>query len=78
MDPENGRLRTITPVEAERLNGFPDGWTDTGMSIRWRYFCMGNALVVGLIERMGENLIRLLANNVVGSRGLDEKVRQGV
>lgn len=78
MDPENDRLRTITPIEAERLNGFPDGWTDTGMSIRWRYFCMGNALVVGLIERIGENLIKLLAKNAVSSRGLDEKIRQGV
>lgn len=48
----DGRRRFLTPLECERLNGFPDNWTST-MSDRMRYFCMGNALVVGLIERMG-------------------------
>lgn len=48
----NGRKRFLTPVECERLNGFPDGWTE-GMADRMRFFCMGNALVVDLIERMG-------------------------
>ncbi|MBR4226300.1 MAG: DNA (cytosine-5-)-methyltransferase [Candidatus Methanomethylophilaceae archaeon] len=55
-DPETGRYRTITPVECERLNGFPDGWTDTGMTERQRYFTMGNALVVQLVERMAKTL----------------------
>ncbi len=55
-DPQTGRMRILTPVECERLNGFPDGWTDTGMSQRQRYFTMGNALVVQLIERMGRRL----------------------
>ncbi|MCU5694743.1 DNA (cytosine-5-)-methyltransferase [Bacillus cereus] len=48
--------RFLTPVECERLNGFPDNWTNTGMSDRMRYFCMGNALVVGLIERMARRI----------------------
>ena len=52
-DPLTGRLRTLTPVECERLNGFPDGWTDTGMPERMRYFCMGNALVVPIVTRIG-------------------------
>src|SRR5699024_1358073 len=39
---QEGKRRIITPVEAERLNGFPDNWTDT-MPERARYFCMGNA-----------------------------------
>lgn len=65
-DPENSKLRTITPIEAERLNGFPDGWTNTGMPIRWRYFCMGNALVVGLIERMGKSLFELVDSKIEG------------
>ncbi len=30
------------------LQGFPKGWTDTGMSDGRRAFCMGNALVVGI------------------------------
>lgn len=55
-DPSNGKLRVLTPSECERLNGFPDGWTE-GMPDRWRYFTMGNALVVGLAERMGRELI---------------------
>ncbi|NFI38008.1 DNA (cytosine-5-)-methyltransferase [Clostridium botulinum] len=53
------RLRVLTPVECERLNGFDDNWTNTGMSLKFRYFCMGNALVVGLIERMGGTLNRI-------------------
>lgn len=48
----DGKKRFLTPVECERLNGFPDNWT-SGMNDRMRYFCMGNALVVDLIERMG-------------------------
>lgn len=55
-DPRTKRLRTLTPVEVERLNGFEADWTDTGMPISKRYFCMGNALVVGIIERMGRHL----------------------
>ena len=59
-DPQTGRLRILTPVECERLNGFPDDWTDTGMSERQRYFTMGNALVVPLIERMGRRICEIL------------------
>jgi len=44
----SGRYRRLTPVEMERLNGFPDGWTE-GMSATRRAFCMGNALVVGVV-----------------------------
>lgn len=59
-DPGTFRLRTLTPVEAERLNGFDDDWTDTGMPIRARYFCMGNALVVPMITRMGRVLDEII------------------
>ena len=51
-DIKTGRLRTLTPLECERLNGFPDNWT-AGMPDKMRYFCMGNALVVPMITRMG-------------------------
>lgn len=54
----DGKYRTLTPVEAERLNGFPDNWTDT-MPERTRYFCMGNALVVPLITRMGDEIEKI-------------------
>lgn len=52
-DPATGKLRLLTPVEAERLQGFDDEWTNSGMPDRMRYFCMGNALVVPMITRMG-------------------------
>lgn len=55
-DPGTGRLRTLTPIEAERLQGFDDDWTNSGMPDRMRFFCMGNALVVPMITRMAKAL----------------------
>lgn len=55
-DVETNQLRLLTPVEAERIQGFDDNWTNTGMPEKFRYFCMGNALVVGLVEKMGKTL----------------------
>lgn len=55
-DPKNGKLRVLTPIEAERLQGFDDNWTSTGMSNRMRFFCMGNALVVPMVTRIGNVL----------------------
>ena len=55
-DPGIGKLRVLTPIEAERLQGFDDGWTDTDMPERMRYFCMGNSLVVPMVTRMGKVL----------------------
>ena len=61
-DPGTGRLRLLTPIEAERLQGFDDDWTNSGMPKRMRYFCMGNALVVPMISRMGAVLDRIVDN----------------
>ena len=61
-DPATKRLRIITPVEAERINGFDDNWTNTGMTEKFRYFCMGNALVVGLVAQMGESIKDIFNN----------------
>lgn len=52
----DGRLRRLTPMEVERLFGFPDEWTNTGMTESQRIFCMGNALVVGLVHRIGQSV----------------------
>jgi len=52
----HGRFRRLTPIELERLNGFPDDWTHTGMPDGRRAFMMGNALVVGLVEQVGAYL----------------------
>jgi DNA (cytosine-5)-methyltransferase 1 len=51
-----GKDRILTPEECEKLNGFEPGWTNTGMSERMRYFCMGNALVVDLVTIMGTRI----------------------
>ena len=59
-DPGVGRLRILTPVETERLQGFEDDWTATGMPDRMRYFCMGNALVVPMITRIGKVLDEII------------------
>ncbi|MBQ9763561.1 MAG: DNA (cytosine-5-)-methyltransferase [Phascolarctobacterium sp.] len=58
-DPQTKNLRLLTPVEAERLQGFEDDWTNTGMPEKFRYFCMGNALVVPMITRMGKTLDKI-------------------
>lgn len=55
-DPRTGRLRRLVPEELEELNGFPRGWTDTGMSDGKRAFMMGNALVVGVVARIGRGI----------------------
>ena len=52
-DPKDGRLRILTPIECERINQFPDNWTDSGMPEKRRYFMMGNALVCGIIKKIG-------------------------
>lgn len=54
LTPE-GRYRRLTPVELERLNMFPDGHT-AGVPDGWRAFFMGNALVTGVVERIGKAL----------------------
>jgi DNA (cytosine-5)-methyltransferase 1 len=61
--------RRLTPIELERLNGFPDNWTMTGanglvVSDARRAFFMGNALVVGLVVRIG----KVLADDLKSSR----------
>lgn len=56
LDPESKRYRILTPIECERLDEFPDDWTNTGMSDKRRYFIAGNALVTGLVKTMGERI----------------------
>lgn len=58
-DLHTDKIRFLTPMECEMLNGFPAGWTQGIMPERTRYFCMGNALVVGLIERMGKEILEI-------------------
>ena len=53
-DPISHRYRILTPIECERLDEFPDDWTNTGRSSKRRYFRMGNALVTGLVRDRGD------------------------
>lgn len=60
-------FRRLTPIELERLNGFPDNWTaqkDNGEKVPdgKRAFLMGNALVIGLVERVGRILAEEMRN----------------
>ena len=64
-DKVSGNLRTLTPVEAERIQMFPDNWTNIeskAMTERRRYFMMGNALVVGVVERLGKYLEEIVGD----------------
>lgn len=49
---ESGRYRRLVPIELERLNMFPDNHTSGASDLR-RAFLMGNALVTGIVERIG-------------------------
>ena len=48
-------VRRLTPVECERLQGFPDNWTE-GQADSHRYKQMGNAVTVNVIEWIGARL----------------------
>ncbi|MBU6214090.1 MAG: DNA (cytosine-5-)-methyltransferase [Actinomycetales bacterium] len=59
--------RRLTPMELERLNGFPDDWTrytadGKELGDARRAFFMGNALVVGLVEKVGKVLAAEMAS----------------
>lgn len=54
----DGRYRRLVPDELDQLQGFPKGWTNTGMSDGRRAFCMGNALVVGIPHLIGQEIAR--------------------
>ena len=55
----DGRYRRLVPDELDQLQGFPKGWTDTGMSDGRRAFCMGNALVTGIPHRIGKAMVEV-------------------
>jgi DNA (cytosine-5)-methyltransferase 1 len=57
-------LRRLTPLECERLQGFPDGWTEYGMrngnkvkiSDSHRFKMLGNAITTNVAEEIGKKL----------------------
>ena len=51
-----GAVRRLTPTECERLQGFPDGWTE-GQADSHRYKQMGNAVAVPVVEWIINRLV---------------------
>ena len=59
---EKSTIRRLTPIECERLQGFPDNWTQHGhegqeISDTQRYKMMGNAVSVPVVKAVGENIL---------------------
>ena len=50
------KIRRLTPTECERLQSFPDDWTE-GISDTQRYKCLGNAVTVNVIQAIMEKLL---------------------
>jgi len=57
MTKQLGGVRRLTPIECERLMGFPDSWTE-GVSDTQRYKCLGNGVVTKCVEAV---IARMLA-----------------
>ena len=53
---QGARIRRLTPLECERLQGFPDGWTE-GISDTQRYKCCGNAVTVNVVREIVKRLL---------------------
>ena len=66
-DKKTGRIRLLTPMEAERIQGFPTDHTKyclvkgevVEMPVNKRRFMMGNALVVNLVEQMEKQISQI-------------------
>ena len=55
------RIRKLTPLECERLQGFPDNWTQ-GVSDTRRYNQLGNAVTVSVVEAIAKKIFPLAVN----------------
>ena len=53
----SSRIRRLTPTECERLQGFPDGWTE-GVSDTQRYKCLGNAVTTNVVSEIAKRLLK--------------------
>lgn len=62
-------VRRLTPTECERLQSFPDGWTDVpGSSDSTRYRQLGNAVTVNVAEWLGKRLAEVEERRPSGGR----------
>jgi len=53
----NSNIRRLTPLECERLQGFPDRWTE-GISDTQRYKCLGNAVTTTVVCEIAKKLLK--------------------
>lgn len=62
-------IRRLTPTECERLQGFPDGWTEKGIdtngeevkiSDTQRYKVLGNAITTNVVKEIGCRIVKSL------------------
>jgi DNA (cytosine-5)-methyltransferase 1 len=58
---EPSTVRRLTPTECERLQGFPDGWTE-GQADSHRYKQMGNAVAVPVVEWVIQGIMEVMNN----------------
>lgn len=64
----DGRVRRFVPLECERLQGFPDDWTETGEKSKYklddldslRYHALGNAVTVPVAQWLAKRIKRYL------------------
>jgi DNA (cytosine-5)-methyltransferase 1 len=66
------RIRRLTPLECERLQGFPDNYTQ-GFSDTQRYKMMGNAVTTNVIREIAKKLTSYIQNQEGGTRTNDSK-----
>ena len=61
---EKGLIRRLTPIECERLQGFPDDWTKRGteglISDTQRYKMCGNAVTVDVVAAVAERIKKVI------------------
>ena len=57
------QIRRLTPTECERLQGFPDGWTE-GVSDTQRYKTLGNAVTTNVVQAIAEKLFENIARDI--------------
>ena len=54
-------IRRLTPLECERLQGYPDGWTDVpGASDSARYKALGNSVAIPCVEHLMQRIAMVI------------------
>ena len=54
-------IRRLTPLECERLQGYPDGWTDVpGASDSARYKALGNSVAIPCVEHLMQRVAMVI------------------